>query len=330
MLLSLIVKKSSSTISILILAVILGFYIYYTKKPVVTWHMVDVNFSRLQGDANLIQIDDQVIMIDAGLAIEAKKSLIPYLEKLKIKHVDHFFVSHPHRDHYEGIAALWENDIEIKNLYVKNPPKHICDREIPWGCNFQHVQNFINYSKESGINVHHPKTGFVLELPYSSRMEILHAQEDDLPDKKIDVNDLSLIMKWNIYDFSVLFTGDLNRNLGNYLSTDSRMQADFLKIPHHGGRSLAPNSFFNTVSPDFALVPGPKWIWCGERGNQVRQWVYKNKLPHWVNGLNGHVRVEFNQNNGKVFSEKNETCSTDEVKGTLPSNLLNPYQFSSD
>ena len=291
--------------------------------------MIDVNSSRLQGDANLITVDDQVIMIDAGLASEARKSLIPYLKEREINHIDHFFVSHPHLDHYEGIAALWENDIKIDNLYVKNPPKHICDREIPWGCNYQHVQNFISASKELGIKVHHPKTGFRINLPYDSSLEILHAQEDDLPEKKIDVNDLSLIMKWKIYDFSILFTGDLNRNLGKHLSTDERMNADFLKIPHHGGRSLAPNSFFDAVSPAYILVPGPKWIWCGVRGNQTRNWVYKNKLPHWVNGLNGNIRVEFNDGNGKIVNQKNETCSTDGQENT-DGELLEPYLFSSD
>ena len=309
-----------------IICLLIGYGIYYnlSKRPLASWHMVNVNFNKLTGDANLIVIKDQVILIDSGYKNEAAVSLVPYLRKLKIKQINHFFVSHPHQDHYEGIAALWEDNVKIDNLYAKIPPKHICDREIPWGCNYDHFQKFIAKSKKLGIKFHQPKAGFTLTLPNESKIQILHAQEDDLPNMKIDVNDLSLIMKWDINEYTVLFTGDLNYNLGSYLSSDSRMAADFLKIPHHGGRSIAPNSFYDTVSPDYVLVPGPKWIWCGERGLQTRKWVMTKKLPHWVNGLHGTVRVEFYKNGGKIVTQNNESC--DNIKSNSNS-LEHPYIF---
>ena len=45
-------------------------------------------------------------MIDAGYAQEAKTAVLPFLQKLGIKKIDHFFISHPHRDHYEGLAPV--------------------------------------------------------------------------------------------------------------------------------------------------------------------------------------------------------------------------------
>jgi hypothetical protein len=41
------------------------------------------------------------------------------------------------------------------------------------------------------------------------------------------------------------------------------------------------------------LVPGPKWVWCGERGARARDWVEQNRLPVWVNGIDGHIKVDF-------------------------------------
>jgi len=32
----------------------------------VSWHLIDVNYGRLQGDANLLIIGDTTVMIDAG------------------------------------------------------------------------------------------------------------------------------------------------------------------------------------------------------------------------------------------------------------------------
>ena len=264
-----------------------------SREPDATWHMINVNTGDLQGDANLIQSGGLVIMIDGGYHSEAEKSLVPYVAALGIDKIDHFFVSHPHRDHYEGLVALLEAGVIISNLHLRIPPQHICDREIPWGCNMADIVAFVQKARDHGIIIHQPEAGLRYELAPESAIEILHAQEDDLPTDTIDVNDLSLIMKWTINRATVLFTGDLNMKVGTVLSDDPRMASDFLKMPHHGARSLAPNDFLDRVDPGYVLVPGPKWIWCGERGARPREWVEKKMLPVWVNGIDGHVRVDF-------------------------------------
>jgi len=264
-----------------------------TKEPDATWHLVNVNATELQGDANLVQTPNSVIMIDGGYYGEAEKHVIPYVTALGIKAIDHFFVSHPHRDHYEGLIALLDAGITVSNLHIRIPPKHICDREIPWGCNMKDIRSFLQKAIDHGISIHHPEAGFLYQVTPNSTLEILHAQDDDLPTGTIDVNDLSLIMKWSINDTTVLFTGDLNDKVGAVLSSDPRMRSDFLKMPHHGATGIAPNEFFDRVDPDYVLVPGPKWIWCGERGAQARNWVERKQLPVWINGLDGNIKVDF-------------------------------------
>ncbi len=264
-----------------------------TKEPDATWHLVNVNATELQGDANLIQTPNSVIMIDGGYYGEAEKHVIPYVTALGIKAIDHFFVSHPHRDHYEGLIALLDAGITVSNLHIRIPPKHICDREIPWGCDMKDIRSFLQKAIDHGISIHHPEVGFLYQVTPNSTIEILHAQDDDLPTGTIDVNDLSLIMKWSINDTTVLFTGDLNDKVGTVLSSDPRMRSDFLKMPHHGATGIAPNEFFDQVDPDYVLVPGPKWIWCGERGAQARNWIEQKQLPVWINGIDGNIKVDF-------------------------------------
>ena len=264
-----------------------------TKEPDATWHLVNVNATELQGDANLIQTPNSVIMIDGGYYGEAEKHVIPYVTALGIKAIDHFFVSHPHRDHYEGLIALLDAGITVSNLHIRIPPKHICDREIPWGCNMKDIRSFLQKAIDHGISIQHPEAGFLYQVTPNSTIEILHAQDDDLPTGTIDVNDLSLIMKWSINDTTVLFTGDLNDKVGTVLSSDPRMRSDFLKMPHHGATGIAPNEFFDQVDPGYVLVPGPKWIWCGERGAQARDWVEQKQLPVWINGIDGNIKVDF-------------------------------------
>jgi len=278
-------------------------YLIFKKladQPVASWHMINVNAGKLQGDAHLLLISDTTVMIDAGYASEAKKSVIPYLNELGIKKIDHFFVSHPHRDHYEGLAVILDAGISISNLYYKIPDPEVKD------CCYgkRDFLKFINYARDRGSKLIQPQTGFKLSLPHESTLEILHAQEGNLPDANIDVNDLSLIMKWNINGSSVLFPGDLNLQLGRVLSSDQRMRADFLKMPHHGAASLAPNAFFDAVDPDYVLVPGPEGAWCGKRGLRPREWTMSRKLPTWINGIHGHVKVEFKRDETVISPER--------------------------
>ena len=102
-------------------SLLLAVYKQSNEGTIASWHMINVNAGKLQGDANLLMIGDQVVMIDAGYAQEAKTVVVPYFQKLDIKQIDHFFISHPHRDHYEGLARLLYAGIKIKNLYYKVP-----------------------------------------------------------------------------------------------------------------------------------------------------------------------------------------------------------------
>ena len=294
-------NKLGVTIVTVLLLSVAGYLTFkkLTDQSVASWHMINVNAGKLQGDAHLLLIGNTAVMIDAGYASEARKSVIPYLQDLGVKQIDHFFVSHPHRDHYEGLAVILDAGISIKSLYYKIPDPEIKD------CCYDKSDflKFINYAKDRGSKLVQPQTDFKLSLPHESTLEILHAQEGNLPGVNLDVNDLSLIMKWNINGSSVLFPGDLNLLLGEKLSSDQRMQSDFLKMPHHGAESLAPNSFLNAVNPDYVLVPGPEGAWCGDRGSRPREWTIKRKVPTWVNGTNGHVMVEFKRDETVITPE---------------------------
>jgi len=286
--------RAYSRMACAVTLVLVGFLLGGCKnEPLATWHMINVTTGDQQGDAHLITIEDTAIMIDAGYYEQAEKVVLPYLESIGIKRIDHFFISHPHKDHYEGLFVLLNNDIEVQNLYFRVPPRHICDREIPWGCDKESIESLVRIVWGYGISTHEPSSGFTLDLPGNSRLEVLHAQEDDLPTGKIDVNDLSLIMKWFIDGKTVLFTGDLNMKVGSLLSKDSRMKADFLKFPHHGVESVAPDSFFDLVDPWYVFVPASASLWCSKLGERSRKWVGRRGTPAWVSGNSGHVTTTF-------------------------------------
>ena len=115
----------------------------FAGNPLAQWTSVNVNSGDAQGDAHVITVGDQVIIIDCGTYHEAQRGLIPYLETNNIKTINHLFVSHPHFDHYGGIVSLYESGIAIDKLYLNLPLKEQCDDE-PWGCHcFLSRQEFL-------------------------------------------------------------------------------------------------------------------------------------------------------------------------------------------
>ena len=104
--------------------------------------------------------------------------------------------------------------------------------------------------------------------------------------------------------FKYLFTGDLNYKIGSYLAkTSEKISADILKVPHHGTEGVAPNKFFEKVSPRYALVPAPEPLWLSNRSKRIRNWFLHNNVSVFVNGISGNIRVAVTGNDLTVKSE---------------------------
>ncbi len=121
--------------------------------------------------------------------------------------------------------------------------------------------------------------------------------------------DLSLIMRWQVGQITTLFTGDLNNTIGTWLvnTKPTELAADILKVPHHGGRGIAPNAFFMAVNPTHLLVPSPAWLWCSERAHLIRGFADNPNIKTGVNGFHGTAVVSFDKDQIAISSENTPT-----------------------
>jgi competence protein ComEC len=269
--------------------------------------MIDVNYSKQQADAHLIRVrNGKTILIDAGHRNTAQNALLPFLKGKSIKEIDTIFISHPHIDHYGGLDNLLQDTIKIKEIYFNIPDKAVCDQEIPWGCNYSDVINMYKKIRDKGITIKVAEAGQRYDLGTRTWIDLLYAFDGvNTPVGKTDINDLSLIMMLHHDEFKFLFTGDLNHKIGSYIAKSSAdITADIIKVPHHGTESAAPNIFFKSVNPQYALVPAPEHLWLSERSKRIRNWFKKNNIPVYVNGISGNVQVSVTGNKLTVTSEK--------------------------
>ncbi|MDQ3756382.1 MAG: MBL fold metallo-hydrolase [Actinomycetota bacterium] len=263
----------------------------------VTWTMVDVTGPMAQGDAHLLEIGSRVVLIDAGSYVLGRSRLVSYLEAQGIDRLDWVFVSHAHEDHFGGIRALIEADIDIGQVEISLPDAEVCRTEIPWGCNENDIRKLLALLHGEQIPVEEPVAPRAWHFGPAT-FELVQ-RLDTFADYAgaIDVNDTSMVLRLDVADGSVLFTGDLNTISGEHLMRRELglRSTVLLKVPHHGTESLPRDEFFAAIDPDIAFVPAGSELWRSERSSRPRSWLESRAVPTFVSGDVGHVTVHLGE-----------------------------------
>jgi len=197
------------------------------------------------GDLSLIETPNkETIMIDCGPtekdAGTFTRSALPYFQKKGIKKLDWLIITHAHNDHYGGINDVFYN-LEVKNLMVTDEFK---TRKI-WPEIFQKAEDeraFI-YTIEDTT---HLKLGKI-------KIKILHPDKDYFSSNK---NNMSIVIKLEYGDLSILFNGDLEEEGEHYLITrySSFLDSDVTKVGHHGSKTSSSAEYVELVSPEYAII----------------------------------------------------------------------------
>jgi competence protein ComEC len=292
-------KGERSTKGLIIFFIVLGLVCYTqtnaSENYDVIYTMVNVCEQNHHGDAHILKFSNgKVYAIDAGdEGDNGGKKVVGYLMKNKISKIDKYFITHAHKDHYGGLIDLLNSSVQILEIYLNVPEKKICDQEQPWGCDYSHFMNLLQQIKDKGIKITSIHTNDYFNPNQTTELRVLFAHNGvDPPVGNTDINDTSIIMKLSNGTQSILFTGDLNQQVGNFLTRSSHeLQADIIKVPHHGTESTVTNSFFNTVGAKIALVPSPTYLWMSERSRRIREYFHDNNTRVYVSGVDGDVSL---------------------------------------
>ncbi len=188
-----------------------------------------------QGDAILIKFPNgKTMMVDAG---RTDTSAANELNKLGISTVDAFVATHPDADHIGGA------DYIIKNYNVKTV----------YDSGFEHTtgvyESYLNAVKASGASFKIPKIGQNISLDPNVTVKVLN-----VGGSTTDSNDASIVLMVTYGTIDYLLTGDIDSDIEAKLLPKYNLQAEVLKVAHHGSSTATSTTFLNEVKPAYAVL----------------------------------------------------------------------------
>jgi len=203
------------------------------------------------GDSCLIVFPDgQTMLIDTGMAAYAPV-LVENLHRLGVKKLDYLVISHPHDDHAYG--ALTEGGI-LDSFPVG---KAFCNGA--YNSNWSDPQALEKALRKHDVPWQAWRKGDSLDIgPVHASVLWPTEAEGQTYTRTEDINDSSLVLRFDYGEFSALFTGDIYRTAEwKLLEQDSAaLDVDLLKIPHHGNQTSSSADFAAAVSPELAVATG--------------------------------------------------------------------------
>ncbi len=210
-----------------------------------------IQFDVGQGDAALIRLPrGKTLLIDGGPKTErfdpGERIVAPYLIKNGIAQIDALVLTHPHADHLGGLRYLVEQ-FKIGKILIAGTKFESSEYEA-----------FLQKAKRRGIPICEIIAPDSLRLVKNIRIYFLSpdkAGKGKPSDLSHAINNQSLVMRMAYGQTEMLFMGDAETPVEKKLLEQyQNLDADILKVGHHGSATSSSPIFLDRVSPEFAVI----------------------------------------------------------------------------
>lgn len=197
-------------------------------------HFIDVG----QGDSILIETPNKrTILIDGG-PTESGGALLAYLKKEGVKKIDLLIATHPDFDHIGGLIPVLEK-LKVKKV-IDSGKLH----------STRTYRNYLHLIRKKNIQFEIAEQNDYIQIDSKLIIQILNTFDRN----KKDNNEASIVLKMHHGDVSFLFMADAEIEQEKDLMKQYDLEADILKVGHHGSNTSTSRAFVEAVQPQVAML----------------------------------------------------------------------------
>lgn len=229
------IKNGFKVIAVVFLIMLLLTRIVRIINPTLKIYFIDVG----QGDSTLIVTPkNKKILIDGG---EGKTNvLFQYLLDRRINKIDYIIISHFDSDHCNGLIEIIEK-MRVENIVMSKQSKES-----------EEYKKILEIIKQKNIKVSSVKAEDKIIIEKNLYTKILNPAEKF---EFQDLNNNAIVAKLVYKDFSMLFTGDIEKAEENLAKKyKNELKSTILKVAHHGSKTSTSEEFLKYVEPQIALI----------------------------------------------------------------------------
>lgn len=241
-------KRIKKFLLSLIILVALAALAYIMPEPAAPIHghgqvvFVDVG----QGDCTFVRTPNgSTLLIDGGEYDAFNAELKPFLKSRGIDKVDFALATHYHSDHMGGIYELVEAGMADNLIIPDYEPENKAKSKL------------LKVSQRTGTRVMQVSADDKIQLgDIDVDITVLHPEKGGF--SKTDENNNSLVLMLSYLGTDFLLTGDAEADAEASVLKKFNIEADVLKVGHHGSSSSTSKNFIQAVDPTYAVIQ------CGE------------------------------------------------------------------
>jgi competence protein ComEC len=198
-------------------------------------HFLDVG----QGDSELLIFGNKSILIDAG-ETDMGDRVVADLQNLGVTRIDLLVATHSHSDHIGG----------MEKVLAAFPVGQVLDAGVPSSSSI--YEHFLNEIDKKQIPYLVAEQGQTIDLDPALRILVLSPPAQHFGD---DPNANSVVLRISYGTINLLFTGDMGGEAEDALAkTGYPLDAQVLKVGHHGSEYSTGTAFLARVHPEVAII----------------------------------------------------------------------------
>lgn len=278
-------------------------------------HILDVG--PVNGDSVLIiSPAGKTVLIDAGDNGKGKP-VLEALKRAKVEQLDYFIGTHPHPDHIGGadevIKAIKVLNVIDNGLGPPLPPSLLprlgeesqpTQPKKPAATRTDRTSSVTKFYEDYKAAIAASRAvyqraveGQKIDLGGGARLTILAPSEpyftkDHMKSGGNEANANSIVVRLDYGNFSMLFAGDAeNQTEHRMLTKDLSLQADVLKVAHHGSKYATAADFVERVKPSAAVISAGAWNRYGHPAQAVLDRFKAKNVKLYRTDLHGEVTI---------------------------------------